>query len=348
VRLHELTSVEGVIAFDFEEQVVHAGGTRLVPDPRPDEAALLARAMTYKFGALQRRLGGAKAVVRATSEPRAELLDRYCDEIRPLVTARRFLTGADIGTSDADFNSLVPPEERGHPIRSVIGGVPFEDLVTGYGVAVAIDEALGGVDGRAVAIEGFGKVGGGIAREVVRRGGRVVALSTLAGCIADRRGLQIEALLAERVVHGDRCIEQVGIEVLSPAALFVHEADAFVPGARIGVLDEITAAGLSAIAVVPAANVPYTVAGLSVLTARGIAAHADFVCNAGGVLGYEAELAATPDDVLLSVQQRIRELVATTKAHAAGPFVAACELAEEFLHTWRDPDTGMPDSRPIA
>jgi glutamate dehydrogenase/leucine dehydrogenase len=49
-----------------------------------------------------------------------------------------------------------------------------------------------------VAIEGFGKVGGGVAREVARRGGRVVAVSTMAGYIADPAGLDVEVLLALR------------------------------------------------------------------------------------------------------------------------------------------------------
>jgi glutamate dehydrogenase/leucine dehydrogenase len=43
-----------------------------------------------------------------------------------------------------------------------------------------------------VAIEGFGKVGGGVAREVTRRGGRVVAVSTVAGCLADPSGVDVD------------------------------------------------------------------------------------------------------------------------------------------------------------
>ena len=98
-----------------------------------------------------------------------------------------------MGTAEEDFAPL--RERRAAPavMRAVVGGVPFEDVLTGYGVAVAAEAALSagrasGWDGRSVAIEGFGKVGGGVAREVTRRGGRVVAVSTIAGCVADSIG----------------------------------------------------------------------------------------------------------------------------------------------------------------
>ncbi|MGH7823223.1 MAG: Glu/Leu/Phe/Val dehydrogenase dimerization domain-containing protein, partial [Candidatus Binatia bacterium] len=172
-----LRSVDGFIALDLDDCAVNAGGTRLVPDGSEAEAALLARAMTYKFAALGIRTGGAKAVLRAAPDERAQVMRRYCEEIRPLVESARFLTGPDLGTIEADFAPLRRPGEVGVMTES-FGGVPFEDLLTGFGVVVAAQAALGSLEGRAVAVEGFGKVGGGVAREAIRRGARVVAVST--------------------------------------------------------------------------------------------------------------------------------------------------------------------------
>ena len=58
-----LNSVPGCIVFDLPGAAVSAGGTRLAPDVAPAEVALLARAMTYKFAALDAQVGGAKAGV---------------------------------------------------------------------------------------------------------------------------------------------------------------------------------------------------------------------------------------------------------------------------------------------
>ena len=154
---------------------------------------------------------------------------RFCAEVRPLTDAGRFLTGPDMGTGEEDFAPL--RERRAAPaaIRAVVAGVPFEDVLTGYGVAVAAATALDpagrraagrGWDGRSVAIEGFGKVGGGVAREVARRGGRVAAVSTVAGCVADPSGLDVERLLALRRAHGDACVLRYGRPVMAAAESF--------------------------------------------------------------------------------------------------------------------------------
>src|ERR1700760_3822411 len=163
----ELGSVPGFVVFDLPGAPLSAGGTRLAPDVSVTEVAVLARSMTYKFAALGERVGGAKAGVRGDPADRAgkaALMARFCAEVRPLTDAGRFLTGPEMGTAEEDFAPL--RERRAAP--------------------AAI---------RSVSIEGFGKVGGGVAREVGRRGGRVAAVSTVAGCVADPSGLDVDRLL---------------------------------------------------------------------------------------------------------------------------------------------------------
>jgi glutamate dehydrogenase (NAD(P)+) len=351
----ELGSVPGFVVFDLPGAAVAAGGTRLAPDVTVAEVALLARAMTYKFAALGDRVGGAKAGLAgepADRAARAGLMARYCAEIRPLVDSGRFLTGPDMGTSETDFGPL--RERRAAPaaIASVIGGVPFEDVLTGYGVAVAAETALragrgGGWEGRSAAIEGFGKVGGGVAREVASRGGRVAAVSTIAGCIADPSGLDVERLLALRRVHGDDCVAHYGLPVGPPGRLLLAvDADVLVPGTRPGVISRQVAESLppGVRVVAPAANAPYTAAGADVLRRRGIAALPDFVCNAGAVIGYRSAREATPQQVLADAGNRIAELILDALDHPDGPLAGACERAAAFLRDW----WGDPPGPPLA
>jgi glutamate dehydrogenase (NAD(P)+) len=341
----ELSSVRGFVVFDLPGAPASAGGTRLAPDVSVAELALLARAMTYKFAALDVQMGGAKAGVRGDPADRAgkaALMARFCAEIAPLVDTGRLLTGPDMGTAEEDFAPL--REHRASPaaISAVVDGVPFEDLLTGYGVTAGAEAALGdrwggGWDGRSAAIEGFGKVGGGVAREVTRRGGRVAAVSTVAGCLADPAGLDVERLLALRRAHGDACVLHYGRPTGPPGELFTAvEADVVVPGTRPGAISSRTAAALPASVrvVAPAANVPYTAPGAEVLRQRGIVALPDFVCNAGGVIGYRSASDATPDEVLASVQARITGLILEALPHPSGPLAGACERAGRFLRGW--------------
>lgn len=344
LRLH---TVDGFIAFDLDHAPHAAGGTRLAPDVSRREGELLARAMTYKFAVLGRQLGGAKGLVRAHPDERTAVMTRFCAEIEPLVTSGRFLTGPDLGTYEADFAPLRTSQWEPHVLNSVVDGVAFEDILTGFGVAVAADAALGGLDGRAVAVEGFGKVGAGVAREFVRRGGRIAAVSTLAGCVADPAGLDVDELWGARATHGDDLVTKLGRPLLPRDALFETEADVLVPGARVGVIDAVRAARLSATAVVPAANVPYTAPGLETLTQRGVDALADFVCNAAAVVGYTSPVHASQAQVLETVECTILDLVRASSDHPRGQFAGACAIAQSFLRTWRSAD-GAALEPPLA
>jgi glutamate dehydrogenase (NAD(P)+) len=351
----ELSSIPGFVVFDLPGAAVSAGGTRLLPDVTVAEVALLARAMTYKFAALGVKMGGAKAGVRgdpADAAAKAGLMAGFCAEVRPMVEASRFLTGPDMGTSEEDFGPL--RENRAAPaaMAAVTGGVPFEDVLTGFGVAVAADTALRarwgwGWEGRSVAIEGFGKVGGGVAREVVRRGGRVAAVSTIAGCIFDPKGLDTGLLLALRDAHGDDCVAHYGLPVRPPAEMFTAvDADVLVPGTRPGVIGDQAAESLppSVRVIAPAANAPYTVKGADVLSRRGIVALPDFVCNAGAVIGYRSPDDATPELVLAVVARTIGELILGAMEFADGPLAGACAQAQDFLRGW----WGEPPAPPFA
>ena len=72
---------------------------------------------------------------------------------------------------------------------------------TGLGVVFCLEAILDHLgwelSGSRVAIQGFGKVGAVVARELARRGARVVAITDVAGGSRQRGGLDLEAL--ERV-----------------------------------------------------------------------------------------------------------------------------------------------------
>jgi glutamate dehydrogenase/leucine dehydrogenase len=302
--------------------------------------------MTYKFAVLGVNFGGAKAAIRATDADRAEAIRRYCDEVRPLVEERTFLTATDLGTRPEDLSSL-PDTDAGDLMHTDYRGMPLDAFITGLGVTVAAETVLDSLDGRTVAIEGFGKIGGATAVEMSNRGARLVAFSTIHGMVQRDEGFAVDELLALRAQHGDRLVEHLGTEVRPVSELFAVEADVFVPGARIGVIDEARARALRARVVAPAANVPYTWRGLEVLRERGIVALADFVCNSGATIGYATAGLTSAEEAVAAVEKRVRELTSEAMQDGAGPFEGARKLAEAHLRTWVDPRQ-MPDGPPLA
>ena len=345
MKVLRLKTVDAYVAFDFECPT-SAGGTRLAPDVTERESQLLARAMTYKFAVLGVNFGGAKGAIRASDDGREEALRRYCEEVRPLVARREFLTASDLGTRPEDLSSLESTDQA-DLMHTEHEGMPLDAFITGVGVAVAAETVLGSLQGMTVAIEGFGKIGGATALEMARRGARLVAFSTIHGFVRRDAGFEVDKLLRLRAQHGDRLIEHLGVGVGAAPGLFEVEADVFVPGARIGVIDEARARSLQARVVAPAANVPYSRLGLQVLRERGIVALADFVCNSGATIGYATGGLTTAAGAVAAVEKRVRELTSEAVRDPGGPFEGARKLAEAHLVTWVDA-ARMPDGPPLA
>ena len=340
-----LKTVDAYVAFDFECPT-SAGGTRLAPDVTERETQLLARAMTYKFAVLGVNFGGGKGTVRATQSERDDAISRYVEEIRPLVESAKFLTSTDLGTVPDDFRSL-PGTDQADLMHTEYMGMPLDAFLTGLGVATAAETALGGLEDRTAAIEGFGKVGGAAAVELAMRGARLIAFSTIHGSVQRQAGFDVDELLELRAQHGDRLVEHLGTEVRPASELFAIDADVLVPGARIGVIDETRARTLRARVVAPGANVPYTARALEILKERNIPALADFVCNSGATIGYVTSGLQTSDQAVAVVEKRVRDLTRESLEDPDGPLSGARRIAEAHLRTWLD-HSQMPDGPALA
>jgi glutamate dehydrogenase/leucine dehydrogenase len=342
-RIERFTTVDGLIVYDVPGAAASGGGTRLAADVTDAEMLLLARAMTYKLAVLELPFGGAKIGLRATPDERDDVIARFRVEVAGRLAAGTLMTGPDLGTAEADFAGLPVPGDKDGVATTTIGGLPAEELLTGMGVAAALNTALDGeLEGRSVALEGFGKMGASIARAVTARGGRIVAVSTVDGCVVAAPGdeLPLSQLLDVQQRWGDALVHHLNRPVHRPPALWSVDCDALVPGARPGVLDERTAQRVVARVVVPVANAPYTGRGLKALRARGIDAHADFVASAGGAMAYLSPRVAGARDAgeaRAAVDELMSAIVTETRSTTLSPYGAAAAMAEGFVRSWVGP-----------
>jgi glutamate dehydrogenase (NAD(P)+) len=216
----------------------------------------------------------------------------------------------------------------------------MDDLATGHGVKAAAEAALvhlgRTLEGAAVAIEGFGKVGAGTARACAQAGARVVGVSTIHGLLADPDRLDVEDLFALRERHGDRLVEHGPRPAPPRDALFTLECDVLVPGARPDSITRTVAERVRCAVVAPGANIPYGPGAVQVLDGRGILAIPDFVSNSGAVHLYER---VQPDDepkaALAAIEAAVREAVAralrTSDELGITPSAAALQEAHDYL-----------------
>src|SRR3979411_2526644 len=203
-----------------------SGGIRMRPGVTLGEVTDLARTMSHKMAVLDIPYGGAKSGIDFDSaSPQAPTVLRgFIEAIRPFI-AERYATGADLGTREADtfppcqLVGLTHPLQAGFKseggaglsrVRLALGltseGIPITELIAGYGVAectVEAAEVLGlPLRGAAVALQGFGNVGGAAARALAREGVRLVAVADIEGPILDENGLDVRHLLSIRDRYG--------------------------------------------------------------------------------------------------------------------------------------------------
>jgi glutamate dehydrogenase (NAD(P)+) len=343
------TQMRAVIVIDTTAFGLSAGGVRMLPDLSLVEMTRLARAMTYKYLMLEVRCGGAKAGVwyDPARHDRYAVLDAFLTALRPFFEQRIYLPGADMGTSEEDFQPLRDGRSGGHysGLRSrVFDGLPLEDQLTGFGVVEAARAAAEffavPFPGARVAIEGFGKVGGGTARFFSRADARVVAVSTLAGTRFDSHGLDVDQLLALRQEYGDEAVRHYPQGKLLPRnKLFTLPVDILIPGARPDAINSKNVEKVQAKLVVPGANIPFTRSIANRLADRGIGVVPDFVSNGGGVLAALADIEGLDvEGAFRSVRERISANTALvlkhSREHRCPPFEAALEIIRErWQHT---------------
>ncbi len=341
------TGMKGVVVVDCTALgMTAAGGIRMLPDITTREIFQLARAMTYKFGTLGVPIGGAKSGIWADpairGEERKNIMRAFGRALKALIPGG-LAFGADIGTEAEDldfiFEGAELPTQGTGLMAEKKDGEPIENFVTGYGVVVAAEAAceFAGIDmkGATVAIEGFGKVGGGVARYITEAGGRVVAISTIDGMIFNEKGLDVEKLLELRKGSGDEAIRAYeGAEHLDKDKLFTLPVDVLIPGARPHVIDEKNVESVQAKVISSIANIPITDEAEERLCEKGVLVVPDFVSNAGGtVLGIVDFLGGTSQHAFDACKELIgsntRTILADAKQEGIVPRYLAMRRVEE-------------------
>jgi glutamate dehydrogenase (NAD(P)+) len=277
------------------------GGLRYHPSVDIDEVRALAMWMTWKCGVVDLPYGGAKGGVaidpRGFSASELERVTRrYTSEIMPMIGPDTDIMAPDMGT-DAQTMAWVMDTysvNRGYTIPAVVTGKPLavggslgRGTATSAGIVhvttAALSEAGEPLEGRTVAIQGFGKVGSHAAAIFAARGARVVAVSDQYGGVRADGGLDIDRLF-DHVAKTGSVVDFDGADPVSNSELLTLDVDVLVPAAVEGVLDEETARSVRARYVVEGANGPTTTAGDRVMAKNGVTVVPDVLANAGGVV----------------------------------------------------------------
>jgi glutamate dehydrogenase (NAD(P)+) len=276
------------------------GGVRYDVAVTLGECAALAMWMTWKCALLGLPYGGAKGGVRCNPRELSpaeleRLTRRFTQELLPIIGPQRDIPAPDIATDEQtmawmmDTYSMqvgyaVPEIVTGKPLS--VGGSILRPQATGIGVVMVVAEAvrrLGwSLDGCSCVVQGYGKVGGVAAHELVTEGARVVAVSDISGGVYAEGGLDLDALDAWRAENGGLA-GFPSVREVTNSGLLELPCDVLVLAATENQVTGANAARLSARLVAEGANGPTTLDADAILAERGIPVLPDILTNAGGV-----------------------------------------------------------------
>lgn len=275
------------------------GGLRYDAAVNPDEVGALAALMTWKTAVVGLPYGGAKGGVNVNprQHSRAELqrLTRlFTSELQDLIGPHTDIPAPDMGTNAQTMAWIVDEYSRSHGWQpAVITGKPIElggsygrEAATGRGVMFALMEYLNdngeSLEGKRIAIQGFGNVGSWAARLLAEQGARIVAISDITGGQRNVEGLNVPALVSHvQATGGVRGF--AGGEDFPAEDLLTSDCDVLIPAALENVITHENAPHIRAKLIVEAANGPTTPQADEILRQRGVTIIPDIYANAGGV-----------------------------------------------------------------
>ncbi len=291
------------------------GGIRYSRMVDQDEIMALAALMTYKCAIGNVPFGGSKGGIKLrprdyTEEQLEKITRRYTAELisKNFIGPGVNVPAPDYGTGEREMAWIADTYDAFHPggIDNWAcvtgkplsqGGIRGRREATGRGVVYGLREAFrdtaalkktgltGTLEGKTVAIQGFGNVGYHVAKILFEEDGcKIVAIGEYDGAIVDMKGLDITKLghwfEAKKTIKGFPGAKQTlknGVDVLA------LDVDIIVPAALENQITRQNADRVKARIVAEAANGPTTTEAEKILLKKNILILADIYLNSGGV-----------------------------------------------------------------
>jgi leucine dehydrogenase len=295
------TGLRAIIAIHSTSRGPGAGGCRMWNYANSDEALTdalrLSEGMSYKNAMADLPLGGGKAVIWGNSKTQ-----KTPDLFRALGRAIESLQGSywsaeDVGVSPADMAYAAEETKyvAGLSNGKAASGDPSPVTARGVflGIKACAQRAFGtdDLDGRHVAVQGVGHVGGFVCEHLAKAGARLTITDVNPETLAD-----VANRTGARVVKADE-IYDVDADIFSPNAL-----GAIVNPATIGRFKTKVIAG--------GANNQLSTPDMGEkLRESGILYAPDYVINGGGIINVAAEISGAYDPAW--VEGKVQRLVKT-------------------------------------
>lgn len=280
------------------------GGIRFHPDADINEVRALAAWMTWKCALANIPYGGAKGGIkvnplRLSDNELRKMTKRYAAMILPIIGPEKDVPAPDVNTDSRVMAWIMDAYSmfKGYSVPAVVTGKPLEvggslgrHEATGRGcmlVTLKLMEKLGlKINGKTVAIQGFGNVGSIAAKLLQEQGFKIVGISDASCALYKKEGIDIKAAI-EYAANNKKVLKgytEAGLAKISNEELLTLDVDVLIPAALENQINANNAAGIRAKYIVEGANGPTTKEADDILEKKGVIIVPDILANAGGVV----------------------------------------------------------------
>jgi leucine dehydrogenase len=320
------TGLHAIIAIHSTALGPACGGTRMYAYTNGDEALndvlRLSRGMSYKSAIAGLPLGGGKAVIvgdPGKDKTEARLL-AYAEAVNAL--GGRYITAMDVGIGPNDLPVIARNTKyvAGFDQPGKTGGDsgPLTALGVFVGLKAAVKHRLGvaSTRGLTVAIQGLGKVGMGLARQLHGEGTKLIVSDVNADAV--------------------KGAEAFGAKAVSPEEISAVECDVFSPNALGAILNDRSIAQMRAKVVAGGANnqLARDEHG-EALKQHGILYAPDYVINGGGIIRVAGQIFGWADAEIehrvLGIGDTLTQIFRRADGEGVPTNVVADRMAEERM-----------------
>jgi glutamate dehydrogenase/leucine dehydrogenase len=358
------TGLLAYIVIDEFVDGIAGGGMRMTPSVTEEEVGRLAEVMTHKWAAMGIPIGGAKTgIVGDPNDPKKqEILKSFGKLAKPILSTSVF-TGADMGISSDELevvfeevgidsiNLVLRHQGMEGIIRarkdvriSNLGGEGFEELITGWGVSQATEEAwnlMGNdIEGATVSIQGFGAVGKSTAIFLDGVGAKVVCISDAEGAVYKKDGLNVQSLADNQREGGLMNRKKIpkSVKRFDRDYWLTPKTDILIPAAVADAINKSNIKRVKASLIVEGANIPASHEIEETLHKKGVFIVPDFIANAGLTGGFglivTGAVGRDQKEVFWETGRRIRKAVksiyGSCKRRKITPRQAAIEYSKRM------------------
>lgn len=276
------------------------GGIRYIPNASLSECKALASWMTWKCAVLDLPFGGAKGAIicdalKMSENELKKLTKEYTLAIRDIIGPFKDIPAPDMFTNAQTMAWIADAysQGKGYLEPAVVTGKPVylwgslgRAMATGTGLFFVLEEASKYInfplEGKKVAILGFGNVGSSIAKLVHQAGCKVIAVTDIFGGIQSEKGID-PFELEKQVATTGSIVNFPETEPIDNEGLIALPCDILIPCAVEGQINRDNAGQVKAKVILEGANGPTTLEADEILKEKKVLVAPDILANAGGV-----------------------------------------------------------------